>query len=139
MHPIRHARFYSVLERVIDKTIPLFDKCLISIETPSRFYKTRIDVECTDYSDIPNRHPGEYQTLEARTQWHYLRNKSREKPLVNLRKDFGDLGLQFIVEASSIDPDSLLQDWDPCYNVQGQLVYLTVLPNYTTTIDHARV
>ncbi|KAL8778239.1 MAG: hypothetical protein Q9194_002111 [Teloschistes cf. exilis] len=113
VHPVRHAAFYSVLERVIDKTIPLFDECLTSIETPSRFYKTRIDVECPDYGDIPNLEPGEYQTLEARTQWQYLRNKSRERPSVNLRKDFADLGLQFIVEASSINLDPLLQYWDP--------------------------
>lgn len=151
VHPVRHAAFYSVLERVIDKTIPLFDKCLTSIETPSRFYKTRIGVQCPDYGDIPNLEPGEYQILEARTQWQYLRNKSRERPSVNLRKHFADLGLQFIVEASSINLDPLLQYWDPhawdwdrdangswC-NVRGQLVYLTVLPNYETAINHARV
>ncbi|KAL9583278.1 MAG: hypothetical protein Q9212_002801 [Teloschistes hypoglaucus] len=113
VHPVRHVAFYSVLERLIDKTIPLFDKCLTGIETPSRFYKTRIDVGCTDYGDIPNLEPGGYQTLEARTQWHYLRNKSRERPLENLRKDFGDSGLQFIVEASSIDMDPLSPDRDP--------------------------
>ncbi|KAI4253944.1 MAG: hypothetical protein LQ352_003393 [Teloschistes flavicans] len=126
VHPVHHAGVYSVLEKIIDKTIPLFNRCLTSIETPSRFYKTRIDVECTEYGDVPNREPGEYQTLEARTQWHYLRNKSRERPSVDLRKDFRDSGLQFIVEASSINMDPLLPDWDgDCgrswWKMQGQL------------------
>lgn len=144
VHPVHHAGVYSVLEKIIDKTIPLFNRCLTSIETPSRFYKTRIDVECTEYGDVPNREPGEYQTLEARTQWHYLRNKSRERPSVDLRKDFRDSGLQFIVEASSINMDPLLPDWDgDCgrswWKMQGQLVFLTVPPGHATAINHARV
>ncbi|KAL8693207.1 MAG: hypothetical protein Q9218_001919 [Villophora microphyllina] len=141
VHPVHHAGFYSVLETIIDKTIPLFNRCLTSIETPSRFYKTRIDAESTEFGDVPNREPGEYQTLEARTRWYYLRNKSRQRPSVYLQQDSCDLGLQFIVEASSIDMDPSLPGWNGDYDgnswkVQGQLVFFIVPPGDASATNY---
>ncbi|KAI4105590.1 MAG: hypothetical protein L6R37_002668 [Teloschistes peruensis] len=107
------SKAVAQLEQDPSNTIPMSADPDGVSRTPSRFYKTRIGVQCPDYGDIPNLEPGEYQILEARTQWQYLRNKSRERPSVNLRKHFADLGLQFIVEASSINLDPLLQYWDP--------------------------
>ena len=72
--------------------------------------------------DVPNWEPGEYRTPEARTNTRYL--TSHERVSVNLRKDFGDTGVQCIFDISSI----FLRPERPTYpgeewHVQGQLVY----------------
>lgn len=120
VHPVLHEKVYTAIEEIINEAIPLFNRTLTSIETPSRFVSPRIPVE--GEGEVPNREPGVYQTPESRTNPQYL--KSHERVFVDLRKDFRDTGLQFVCEISGIllspeTPEHHGEEW----HVQGQLVY----------------
>jgi len=130
VHPVLHEGLYPAIERLLNDAIPLFNRSLISIETPSRFFSPRIPAESSGSCEVPNREPGEYRTLEARTNPRYL--ISQERASVDLRKDFGDTGVLFIVEISSIFlrpemPKYPGEEW----HVQGQLVYNSTCPAVT--------
>ncbi len=120
VHPVLHEGLYTAIEGLLNDAIPLLNRTLTSTETPSRFFSPRIPVESSD--DVPNREPGEYRTPEARTNLRYL--KPHERVSVDLREDFGDTGVQVIVEISGIllrpeTPEYRGEEW----HVQGQLVH----------------
>jgi len=122
VHPVLHEGLYTAIEGLFNDAIPLFNRSLISIETPSRFFSPRIPAESSGSCEVPNREPGEYRTPEARTNSRYL--KPHERVSVDLREDFGYTGVQVIVEISGIllrpeTPEYRGEEW----HVQGQLVY----------------
>ncbi|KAL8715219.1 MAG: hypothetical protein Q9220_001177 [cf. Caloplaca sp. 1 TL-2023] len=140
VHPIQHKQFYTALESFIDICIPLFDKSLTIIETPSRFFSPRIDVEDRTNGPLPNREPGAFRSPEERARPEYLgsrKNPHIKQPTVNLRKEFRTAGLQFVLEVASIDlhpekPSFPSQEW----HVQGlpsERICATVLYVYDSS------
>ena len=106
----------------------MLNKALSNIATPSRFFRPRIDVYNRDLGGMPNDEPGEYQEAEQRTKPSALSmfmDKETDRQQIDLRKDFGEQGLQFLLEISAIPlspdkPEYPGSEW----HVQGQLVHI---------------
>ncbi|KAL8830091.1 MAG: hypothetical protein Q9170_005894 [Blastenia crenularia] len=118
VHSIQQNELYTTVDAFIDICIPLFNKSLTIIQTPSKFFSLRINVEDRANGPLPNREPGVFQSPEERIRPEYLgsKGKPRKKPVVNLQQDFREAGLQLVLEVASIGlhPEQLTfpsQEW----------------------------
>ncbi len=123
LHPKLHPELYSVIERVIAKSIPLWNLTLSSTYAGRR---ARILHEYTDY-DYPwgrdhwdgtngNRvlqrpEPGDFESFQR-----------PDHEQVNLREDFGEQGIQIIVKLANIalTPEKPVYEGGS-WRVEGQL------------------
>lgn len=115
LHPNLHPKLYSVIEKFISKAIPLWD-CTLSSTRASR--EARIVHEQTDYDFPQGVHPPEAlgDDWDAREDWTKI-NRALKRPEprdfepyqrlvddeVNLRKQYGEQGLQVIVKLANIE------------------------------------
>ena len=134
LHPLLHADLYSVIERFIAESIPLWDMTLSS--THGR-RKARIIHEYTDYDYPLGTTPPEElgDDWDARENWERTNRvlqrpeprdyKSYQPPVdaqVSLQKSFGERGLQVIVKLANIEltPEKPTYDGGS-WHVEGQL------------------
>ena len=134
LHPTLHTKLYSVIERFIAKSIPLWNLTLSSARAGR---KARILHDWTDYDYPQGIDPPEElgDDWDAREDWRKT-NRVLQRPEprdfeayqwlvddeVNLRKQFREQGLQVIVKLASIE----LTPEKPTYeggswHVEGQL------------------
>ena len=126
IHPLQEQGFYTALEALIARSIPLLNTTLTTIATPSRFWMPRVEPFERSNGGLPNTQPGEYRRREDRTRRAYLRKHSHpyEHP-VDLRQDFATQGLQFILDNMTVTLDPATTSWPgDDWHVQGQLVCL---------------
>ena len=132
LHPTLHTSLYSVIEDFITKSIPLWNLALSSTHAGR---SPRILHEYTDY-DYPlgNTPPKEIgDDWETRENWTRT-NRILQRPeprdfepyrlaeQVNLRKDFGEQGLQVIVKLANIELTAEKPNYDGgSWHVEGQL------------------
>ncbi len=134
LHPKLHPELYSVIERLIAKSIPLWNLTLSSTYAGRQ---ARIQHEYTDYDYPLGREAPEElgDDYDARDLWEKT-NRVLQRPepgdyepfqrpvdeQINLREDFGEQGLQVIVKLANI----ALTPEKPAYeggswHVEGQL------------------
>ena len=126
IHPSREQGFYTAIEALIARSIPLLNATLTTIATPSRFWSPRVEPFDRTDGGLPNTQPGEYRRREDRTRRAYLRKYPNpyEHP-VDLRQDFATQGLQFILDSMTVTLDPSTTSWQgDDWHVQGQLVRL---------------
>lgn len=118
LHPVEHSSLYSVLEKCIAKSIPLWNRTLSSLRERR---DQRIEMEITEYlfpkgekmprdedynSDDPNDYDREDDWLKANRVLVYPDPKVyepvKEPSKVNLRDQFREKGLQVIVKLANI-------------------------------------
>ncbi|CAI7580958.1 unnamed protein product [Penicillium pancosmium] len=146
LHPEKHRDLYGVIEKVISKTIPLWNKSL-----EQRPFKGRIhykEVEYGEHSEPEPQHPGEHWDDEA-PEWdtfdedawgeivdgwaatrpillpepgEFKPNTNFEWDRVDLRKNFPGQRLQIIVKMANIEltPDNPEYEGGS-WHIEGQL------------------
>ena len=134
LHPALHPELYSVIEKFIAKSIPLWNMTLSSTHGGR---KARILHEYTDYDYPQGTNPPEElgNDWNARELWR-VTNRILQRPeprdyesyippidaQVNLRKEFGKQGLQVIVKLANIELTSEKPAYDGgSWHVEGQL------------------
>ncbi|KAL1603742.1 hypothetical protein SLS60_005332 [Paraconiothyrium brasiliense] len=146
LQPKKHKQLYEVLERVISKTIPMWDATLESAETSPE--KPRIDLNEIPWIEPEGERPrGEDEDSDDDDTWE-LDNEWREenrtlvppepgpfstrrngdsfmrlrKNSVNLRQRFANHGLQIIIKLASIHLTPEKPSYDGgAWHIEGQL------------------
>ncbi|KAE8153445.1 hypothetical protein BDV25DRAFT_168899 [Aspergillus avenaceus] len=136
LHPYKHRALYDVIEGVISRAVPLWDKALTQAKEYG-YQRRRIEYEHVDYLTHPEPEPlaTEHNTTdEGFDLWSRSRPIQRPEPgdfeppdisprhEINLRDRFRDKGLQVIVKLANIEltpdkPDYAGGTW----HVEGQL------------------
>ena len=134
LHPTLHPDLYSIIEKFIAKSIPLWNLALSSTYAGR---EARIVHDYTEYDYPLGTRPPEELGADWNAQEHWLKtNRVLKRPeprpyqlykrpkdeKVDLRKDFGKQGLQVIVKLANIE----LTPEEPFYeggswHVEGQL------------------
>lgn len=134
LHPTLYPELYSVIEEFVAKSIPLWNLALSSTHAGR---KARILHDWTDYDHPLGTSPPEElgDDWDARENWHKTNRvlqrpeprdfESYQRPVdeqVNLRKQFGEQGLQVIVKLANIEltPEKPTYDGGS-WHVEGQL------------------
>lgn len=144
LHPEKYKPLYAIIEQIIDKTVPLWNATLTPLKTQDQ--KVRIPYPEPVYRDIPEddrptRLPDDQESdfAERCWKWEYENrgdylvqpepvgkfkppHDNNEGMLVDLRRDYGQSGLQVIVKLANIH----LTPENPRYeggswHVEGQL------------------
>lgn len=134
LHPKLHPELYSVIEEFVAKSIPLWNLALSSTHAGR---KPRILHDHTDYDHPRGTSPPEEleDDWDARENWHKTNRvlqrpeprdfESYQRPVdeqVDLRKEFGEQGLQVIVKLANIELTPEKANYDGgSWHVEGQL------------------
>ena len=137
LHPVSFADLYSVIEKLIAKSIPLWDMTLTSMNGASGGRKKRILHKRTEYDYPLGITPPEELGDDWDAREHWLKtNRVLRRPeprdfesyqppedaLISLREDFKEHGLQVIVKLANIEltPEKPAYDGES-WHVEGQL------------------
>ena len=134
LHPTLHPNLYSIIEKFITKSIPLWNLTLSSTRAGR---EARILHEYTDYdhplgNEPPKEIGDDWDTRENWTRANRILQRPEprsfepyRRPIdeqVNLRKDFGEQGLQVIVKLANIELTAEKPNYDGgSWHVEGQL------------------
>ncbi|KAL8751120.1 MAG: hypothetical protein Q9184_006171 [Pyrenodesmia sp. 2 TL-2023] len=136
VHPIVDREVYTVANELLSAFIPMLNSTLMAVKTPQLFYPRTDPEKRTSREDLPDPDPGPYQSLESRVRSVNLTEDGKlpTSVRVDLQKEFWDIGIQAVIQVSSIDldqerPDHPGEDW----HVQGQVV-----SNISPYLNHAR-
>lgn len=92
----------------------------------SKLFERRIDpVKRISGTKFPDLEPGPYRSLEQRARSDRLNAQGRLKKSVHvdLQKEFWDVGVQVVIQVSSIDLDTERREYPgEEWHVQGQMV-----------------
>lgn len=143
LHPVSHAGLYSVIERCIARSIPLWERTLSSVlDTYEIDKKPRVEMEHCDYDYPQGREmPEDYREdtgenkYERKDQWlkntrvlvmpepgEYEHWKQPGKVKVDLRGQFSERGLQVIVKLANIHLTSEQPEYEGgSWHIEGQL------------------
>ena len=149
LHPVAHASLYPIIEQIIDYAIPMWNLSLTRYTTKQRINYTAceydVDPEEIPESEWPQRGISERDCDydERLNEWidsvrvvklpdvdmefspPTIDNRSpeRKQQVVDLRRDFGERGLQVIVKLSNIHltPESLEYNGGT-WHIEAQLV-----------------
>ena len=122
VHPIEHRAFYNTLEVFIDKTIPLFNRTLMALKAPNyenaRLHVAVLGREPMIKKDVDDFCPPEQRAI---TDFRNAQGRYREWLFVDLKKEFWNIGLQFVLHIQEINltpnrPRFRGEEW----HVQGQ-------------------
>ncbi|KAF5859558.1 hypothetical protein ETB97_002733 [Aspergillus alliaceus] len=141
LHPERHRDLYKVLEKVIAKTIPLWDKTLDEVEVSPDYRIPYKEVEYLPFS-VPepryedNGEDNDDEFHERYEEWLSSRPIGKPEPIgdfkskgevkypdpVRVRQQFRAQGLQVIVKLANIEltPDKPLYDGGS-WHIEGQM------------------
>ncbi|KGO40961.1 Protein of unknown function DUF4246 [Penicillium expansum] len=139
VHPIEHRGLYDVVEKVIERTIPLWDQSL----TKMAWGKQRIPYTKVEYGDPIGPEPicpqatdddfDESEYLERHEEWEYSHIllpepgnfevfEAHDEDKVKLRQQFGKSGLQVIVKLANIELTPEKPDYEGgTWHIEGQL------------------
>ena len=143
LHPMKFSKLYSVLERCIAKSIPLWNRTLSSILEPR---KPRIVIEAIQYDyprgrEVPDDYnPDELAGMEfpgwhRRQMWEkttrvlvlpepkdYTSFQLPADSAVNLKTQFQDSGLQVIVKLANIELSPEKPEYEGgSWHIEGQM------------------
>ncbi|KAI9043826.1 DUF4246 domain-containing protein [Aspergillus affinis] len=140
LHPQKHRPLYGVIEKILEKVIPLWDATLTNVEYEG---KHRIPYEVVDHLEHPDPEPQEPEDEDDNEAWdeYYERHgewedstpiklpepgtfKPRQpdpKRTIDLRREFAEHGLQVIVKLANIELTPENPDYDGgSWHVEGQ-------------------
>ncbi|CAI7657007.1 unnamed protein product [Penicillium bialowiezense] len=136
-HPVQHKALYGVIEELITRAIPLWNKSLSDIENPRIEYT---EVEYGEHPDgpapqeptEPDEDYDQNEFWESVSLWYNTQPVVQPEPkdfvapradaTVDLRKQFPDTKLQVIVKLANIElsPDKTTYDGGS-WHIEGQL------------------
>ncbi|KXN91116.1 Putative L-type lectin-domain containing receptor kinase I.4 [Leucoagaricus sp. SymC.cos] len=108
LHPKEHSELYAVVEKVIEKVLPLWNAILTTLLM--RKWPTRIKYDALNYGDLKEftNREGPQQPLENEEEMLFSRDDMNgdkyedQREMVDLKKDFSDTGPQVIVKLINI-------------------------------------
>ncbi|KAB8235263.1 DUF4246 domain-containing protein [Aspergillus alliaceus] len=138
VHPSQHRDLYHAVEKIIARTIPLWNKTLASTNTRRQHRRISYgDVEYLPYSapePEENESTDMHEYYEAHTAWSRSRPVKLPEPgeftppetnpddELDLRKKFHEKGLQVIVKLANIELTPEKPEYDGgAWHVEGQL------------------
>lgn len=123
VHPTAHQDFYSVLEKLIDAAIPMFNQTLMDLKAPGHSNQ-RFHVAVLGREPMIVKEPAEFRPPQQRatSQWLDSRGRFQDWLFVDLKKEFWNIGLQMVLHVMEID----LNPENSCYegeewHVKGRL------------------
>ncbi|KAL9011947.1 MAG: hypothetical protein Q9173_003250 [Seirophora scorigena] len=124
VHPLNDGKLYIVANELLSAFIPMLNNTLMAVKTPHLF-DPRIDPEKRiSRQDLPDPDPGPYRSLESRVRSVNLTEDGKlpTSVRVDLQKEFWDIGIQAVIQVSSIDLDQERPHYSgENWHVQGQL------------------
>jgi hypothetical protein len=143
LHPKKYSGLYSLIESIIDRTIPLWNQTLTPLKNrPSSWRFKRIvlrfdpDPDALSDSEYPQQEDDEDEDdyYERRDEWaedlrqtvlpepEIFSPPEKPKETVDLRRDYGHRGLQIIVKFANIELTPEKPDYEGgTWHVEGQL------------------
>ncbi|KAG7091946.1 hypothetical protein E1B28_008336 [Marasmius oreades] len=144
LHPVHHKELYGILEKIIARTIPLWNDTLSSMEPGEKitdliqlyyydnrpaYRPLRIEMKSTNYEGYTLRYP---MTEVQRKQRILIRPEPNDyRPIdpehltrVDLRRDWGKEGIQVIIKLANIElrPEDGKTEYEGgTWHVEGQL------------------
>ncbi|KAL8823632.1 MAG: hypothetical protein Q9191_005684 [Dirinaria sp. TL-2023a] len=123
VNPASYLSFYSILEKLIDTTIPMFNETLIELKAPG-YQDQRFHVAELGREPMIVKEPGAFRPPEQRTpvrdfvdsEGHY-----RDWLFINLKKEFWNVGLQFVLRVTEVklDPEKTKYEGEE-WHIEGQ-------------------
>ena len=103
IHPSKQRAFYHSLESFIDRIIPVFNRSLMTLKGPS-YEKPRLRVADLCRDPMIKKDVDDFRPLEQRTIRSYVDQHGRYRDwlFVDLRKEFWNIGLQFVLHIQEI-------------------------------------
>lgn len=124
VHPLTQSDLYGVAEKLIDAFIPLFNRVLVDAKAPG-WLNQRIHLVSFGRDPFIKRDPSNFRPPEQRAYQNFLDDNGgyQQFMLVDLKKEFWNVGLQMILQLRDINlspehPEYGGEDW----HVQGQTV-----------------
>ena len=104
VHPVIHRNFYSTLEHITEKLLPLFNHTLIDLKAPG-YQNQRLHLAELGREPLIVREPGSFQPPEqrARNQWLDHQGRYRDYLYVDLKREFWNVGLQMVLQMRDIN------------------------------------
>jgi len=145
LHPEEEKPLYNIVSRLIDASIPLWNKTLAPLRdtNPDPFiYERRINYEGVEYEpedegNVPEQAPGENEDdyAERLEEWREQNRKVvlpepnedfeplPEPQRFDLKEIYGKRGLQIIVKLANIELTPEMPEYDGgSWHVEGQMV-----------------
>ncbi|KAL8919372.1 MAG: hypothetical protein Q9208_006825 [Pyrenodesmia sp. 3 TL-2023] len=113
VHPLIDRDVYTVGNELLSAFIPMLNSTLIAVKTPQLF-NPRIDPEKRiSRKDWPDPDPGPYRSFESRVRSVNLTEDGNLPTFVrvDLQKEFWDIGIQAVIQVSSIELDQERQEY----------------------------
>jgi hypothetical protein len=138
-HPVQHKALYEVVEKVISRTLPLWEKTLSKLPNP------RIDYCEVEYAEHPDPEPeplSDEEDFDEEEFWDRHQQWRETEPIIlpepgdfvipkeagklNIRQHFPDTNLQVIVKLANIELTPEKPNYDGgSWHIEGQLVRIT--------------
>ncbi|KAI4200083.1 MAG: hypothetical protein LQ348_001791 [Seirophora lacunosa] len=124
VHPLLDGKLYIVANELLSAFTPMLNNTLMAVKT-SQLFDPRIDPEQRiSRQDLPDPDPGSYRSFESRVRSVNLTEDGKlpTSARVDLQKEFWDIGIQAVIQVSSIDLDQERPHYSgENWHVQGQL------------------
>ena len=129
VHPVNHRSLYTLIESLVDVLIPFFNRTLIDLKAPG-WQRQRIVLVEMGREPMILREPQPFRPPEQRmhnmmlNQQGWYLNAEGQFPdafFVDLKKEFWNIGVQFILQMQDIDLDTRDSEFHgEEWHVQGQ-------------------
>lgn len=139
-HPVKHRALYDVVEKIIARAIPLWNR---SLTLPTSDHGERIPYNMVEYQDPDEEEPGQEPGEDDDDYWERVDDWSAARLIalpepseefmppnvspwsdrMDLRSRFKETGLQVIVKLANIELTPEKPDYDGgSWHIEGQLV-----------------
>ncbi|KAJ5203771.1 uncharacterized protein N7498_004650 [Penicillium cinerascens] len=141
VHPVDHRALYGIIEKIIARAIPLWNKTLTPVSPWGERIQYGDDVKYVDGTEATEPTQGEdedeqdywdrceawaaarpIELPEPNVDWFKPPNQVRPDMCVNLREEYKDSGLQVIVKLANIELSPENPEYDGgSWHIEGQL------------------
>ncbi|KAG5639577.1 hypothetical protein H0H81_010778 [Sphagnurus paluster] len=129
LHPEHHSDLYGIIEKIIARTIPLWNMTLTPLKSADvKVWYQRIAYKFCDYDPDPESWPetegpqkqedeDEDAFLERRADWY-----EEQRNVVNIWKDYAETGIQVVIKLANIHLTPEKPEYEGgSWHVEGQL------------------
>ncbi|KAL8896857.1 MAG: hypothetical protein Q9192_002865 [Flavoplaca navasiana] len=128
VHPTLDHKVYTVANELLSAFVPILNSSLMHVKTSNLFYPRIDPEEPISREGLPDPEPGPYRSCESRLRSGKLTEDGKLATIVrvDLRREFWDIGVQAVIQVSSIELGEEKQEYPgEDWHVQGQLVFQT--------------